>query len=248
MTGFTDWHCHALWGMDDGAKSFSDSCQMLEMAAAEGIHCIALTPHAYPGAAEFDKKRYDRHLERLRQWVRETGLPLELQEGAEIHYTDALLPLLRENRLPTLGGSRYVLVEFSREVRWPELEKAVHTLFRGGYIPVVAHIERYRRLYGHKKDLLALREEADVCYQANAAALTGSRNLRQRLFLRGMLRHHAIDLIATDAHDCLNRPPRMEEAYKYLKKHYGSQYAQKRTTFTPEGHLAMLCRGEGRTP
>ena len=40
-----DIHCHLLPGIDDGAKSWSESLQMARIAAADGIHAIIATPH-----------------------------------------------------------------------------------------------------------------------------------------------------------------------------------------------------------
>lgn len=243
MTGFSDWHCHGLWGMDDGAKSFEQSCRMVKLAAKEGITTIAMTPHVYPGREPFDLQCYRERLKKLRQWAAEENLPLTLLAGAEIHYSPQALPMLREGRVPTLDGSRYVLIEFSLETDFQELETGVLTLFRSGYIPVIAHVERYHRLYGHGDKLIALKEEADVCYQVNANTVTETQHLPKALFLKKLFRAEAVDLIATDAHDGRYRPPNMQSAYHVLEARYGREYARRLTTFSPENHLRELCKG-----
>lgn len=231
MTGFTDLHHHCMWGMDDGATSFDQAKQMLQQAAADGITTLAVTPHVIPGYRQFDPELYRRRLTQLRHYIAEEHLPLTLLEGCEIWYTHQTLPLLREGRIPTLGGSAYVLVEFPPDVSFKALEDAVQALFRGGYIPIIAHVERYHRLYPAIQPLLRLRQEADVCFQVNASTILSPDSLSQRLFLKGLFRAEAIDLIATDAHGCHHRISDMKAAFTRLTAQYGSACAAALTNF-----------------
>lgn len=238
---FTDLHHHCLWGMDDGPGSFEESCQMITRAAEDGIATLAATVHVYPGCKIFDRGEYLRRLEKLRRWAKEEGLPLTLLEGAEIWYTDSALPMLREGRIPTLGGTPYVLVEFSPEIPWRLFEQAVQEMFRGGYIPIVAHIERYRKLYRHMGRLLRLHEELDVCFQVNTTPAMTPKDPVQWCFLNRLFRAGAVDLVATDAHDGKNRSCNMHEAFACLEKRYGRRSAEAWMDFSMEEHLQKLC-------
>lgn len=243
MTGFTDLHNHCLWGMDDGAQSFEESCRMLQAAAEDGITTLAATVHVYPGLLPFHWEEYLRRLEKLRQWVKAVGLPLTLLEGAEIWYTDQTLPMLRSGRIPTLDGSCFVLVEFSPKVSWKAFEKAVWELFRSGYIPVIAHVERYRKLYRHTSRLIRLRREIDICFQVNTGAILAPRDPVQRFFLNRLLCARAVDLVATDAHGEHHRPTTLRRAYARLEQRCGQEYAAALTGFSMETHLQTLCKG-----
>lgn len=235
MMGFTDLHHHCMWGMDDGAKSFDHAKQMLQQAAADGITTLAVTPHVLPGYQRFDPELYRQRLTQLQHYITEENLPLTLLEGCEIWYTHQTLPLLLEGRIPTLGDSAYVLVEFSPNVSLNTLENAVQTLFRGGYIPIIAHVERYHRLYRAIHPLLRLRQETDVCFQVNASTILSPGSLAQRLFLKRMFRVKAIDLIASDAHGCHHRISNMQAAFTKLAKQYGPAYAAALTDFRLNG-------------
>ena len=70
-------------------------------------------------------------------------MELRILLGAEILYTDMTCRLLAEGRVPTLAGTEYVLVEFMPGVRYDALYKALEGILRAGYLPVVAHVERY---------------------------------------------------------------------------------------------------------
>ena len=40
-----DIHCHALYGVDDGAKSLEESLSMIRQAKSQGTEAVILTPH-----------------------------------------------------------------------------------------------------------------------------------------------------------------------------------------------------------
>lgn len=240
MTGFTDLHNHCMWGMDDGAKTFSETCRMLKLAAEAGTVTLAATPHVTPGRHPFPLETYHQRLAQMRRWAEDEGLMLTILEGTEVWYTDRALPMLRDGLIPTLGGTPCVLMEFSPDVQWREFQRAAEAIFRGGYVPVIAHIERYRGLYGHAEDLKRLHQDIDVAYQVNAAAVVQPRGLFQHMFLKRMLHQGNIDLIATDAHDDRERAHDLRAAFTRLKRRYGEQCARTLTGFQPEAFPERL--------
>ena len=42
-----DLHAHIVPGVDDGAKSFEESLEMLQIAKEDGIETIVATPHVF---------------------------------------------------------------------------------------------------------------------------------------------------------------------------------------------------------
>ena len=51
--------------------------------------------------------------------------------------------MLREKKVATMAGSRYVLVEFSHNSEASYIRERLSAMLSGGYRPIVAHIERY---------------------------------------------------------------------------------------------------------
>ena len=45
MNGLYDMHCHIIPGVDDGAKTLSESMDILRDEHAQGVENIILTPH-----------------------------------------------------------------------------------------------------------------------------------------------------------------------------------------------------------
>ena len=82
--------------------------------------------------------------------------------------------MLRENKVMTMAGSRYVLTEFSHNSeREPYIPgERLSTLLSGGYKPIVAHIERYEATRT-SMDFVEELVDMGVCMQINADSITG---------------------------------------------------------------------------
>ena len=135
-----DLHSHLLPGVDDGSRTVEQSVGVLHHMAARGITDVCLTPHvraqdasvAPPGA-------HEDAFAALRATAPE--LP-RLHRGAEVMLDR---PLPRGDRLPriTLGGSRYLLVEFPRLVAFDAVSNALTRVHESGLTSILAHPERY---------------------------------------------------------------------------------------------------------
>lgn len=233
MKRYTDIHHHILYGVDDGAQSAEEMRAMLEKAAADGIGRMIATSHITPGIQKFDWEQYRRALEEAREYCRARELDLQLWEGAEIMYTPQTCDYLEDGRAPTLAGTDAVLVEFMPDVRYDRLCDAISRLGRRGYLPILAHVERYRCLAAHPSRARKLRREMDVCFQVNCSSILAGRDGMPRRFVKKMLDWDLVDAIATDAHGSAMRRVHMREAWRCLAKAFGASYANELT----DGHL-----------
>jgi hypothetical protein len=106
-----DLHSHILPGIDDGATSLEMSLDMARMAVADGVHTMACTPHIYPGLYLNDAQGISRARQQLQAALDVYRIALTLVDGADVHLVPGLLEGLRAGAVPTLHGSRYVLLE-----------------------------------------------------------------------------------------------------------------------------------------
>lgn len=226
--GFTDIHAHFLYGLDDGPKDRSDMEAMLDAANAGGITDLFATPHVTPGIEPFDTALYGERMEEARLYCQQSGYALTLYSGAEILYTPAMEQYALNHRLPTLADSNHVLIEFLPDISYREMEAAAAWLERGGYIPILAHVERYRCLY-LRKHVFSLKEHWDVRYQVNAQTILSSGGFFRRHILQDWFRSGLVDFVASDAHDCSKRPFLMRKAYATLERLYGRDEAMRLT-------------------
>ena len=238
MRGFTDIHHHLLYGVDDGAQSLQMSLKMAQRAYRGGTRTIIATPHVTPGVEQIDEEKFHKRLEEIHAACRQAGMDLRLLLGAEILYTDMTCRLLSEGRVPTLAGTEYVLVEFMPGVRYDALYKALEGILRAGYLPVVAHMERYACLASSPRRAEMLKKELEgVLFQMNNSTILGGRGFFSDLHTRRFLEEGLIDITASDAHNLRERPTRMLEAYEKLKEDYDGVYAANLTGLSRKEEL-----------
>lgn len=232
MTGFTEIHAHFVYGVDDGPRTRREMEVMLDAAYADGIGELFATPHVTPGLEPFPFDLFELHLEEARAYCRRQGYEMRLHRGAELMYTPAMERFALEKRLPTLGDSQQVLMEFVPDVGMREMREAAALLERSGYTAVLAHVERYNCLFVGK-NAWKLKEERDVRYQLNAGSVIEGRGLLRDAFIRRWVREGLIDFVASDAHNCASRPFRMREACASLRRNYGQELAARVTGMNP---------------
>jgi protein-tyrosine phosphatase len=136
-----DLHCHLLPAVDDGSRSVDQSIKVLKEMASQGITDVCLTPHLTASRAESGPPAtHQRAFEELR--AQAPAAP-RLHRGAEIMLDRPITRPVALARNVTLGGSRYMLVEFPRMVAYDTVTSALTQVAELGLIPVLAHPERY---------------------------------------------------------------------------------------------------------
>lgn len=210
-------HCHALYGVDDGAKSFEESIKLFEMAREEGVCEEILTPHHLPGMDRSHSVKVMDHFKRLEEYAADKMPDFRIHLGNEIFYSHNSVSELREKNIFTLAGSRYVLVEFSFGVTYDVILTAVRELISSGYIPIIAHMERFSALYG-KEDRVVRLIETGALIQVNSRSFMGGLFDKHTRWLISMLKKGNVHFIADDHHSVEGRSPLMKSAYEKLSK------------------------------
>lgn len=136
-----DLHSHLLPGVDDGSRSVEQSLKVLDLMAQHGVTDVCLTPHTLAGRAEAGvHPAHDSAFEALRAQAPPTP---RLHRGAEVMLDRPLSRTVATARKITLGGSRYMLVEFPRLVPYDTVSNALAQVVELGVAPILAHPERY---------------------------------------------------------------------------------------------------------
>lgn len=222
-------HQHLLWGMDDGARSRQMMCSMLRHAHEQQISCIYATVHAAPGIQPFDAALYRRRIGEAKTAASKYGI--RVLTGAEVAWTYSTVDALRQGRVPTMNGTEYVLLEFWPSVRWNEVEMAVKQMLCAGFRPILAHVERYRCFFFHLQKAEEMKQKYPVLYQVNASSVLGHGRILNIQSAGRLLHRRLADIVASDAHDCCDRPINLLEAYRWLETKYGTDEADRLTHF-----------------
>lgn len=223
MTGFTDIHSHFLYGVDDGAKTIEVMEAMLDSAYSDGIRRLVATPHVTPGMEPFDKELLQSRLDDAKEYCSKMGYDIELHLGAENLYTPAFAGYAERNELISLGNSPYLLVEFIPNAALDEIWDAVDIISSEGYVPVLAHIERYKCF--NFKEAKKLKNEYEVVFQMNCNTVVEDKGFFGNRKIEKFLKSGLISCLACDAHDCHRRRYNMHKAYEVLRNKYGAKFA-----------------------
>lgn len=226
MNGFYDIHSHILPGIDDGAEDSNELLKMLKIAHQEGIRHVIATPHYHPRRGEADKKSIQSVFEKAKELAREYVPDLQLYAGNEIYYQQDAKDLLKAGKILTLADSRYVLIEFSMAADKMQMKAALSQMQMAGFMPVVAHLERYGAFLD---DFGMVRELADggVYFQANTSSIIGDSGSYVKKFLKRMIKEDCLHFVGTDAHGMYQRAPLMRKCAGYLEKKFGEEIVQR---------------------
>ena len=229
MDAFIDIHHHILYGVDDGPISKPDMQKMLTAAHEDGIRIIIATPHIAPGIRPYSVEVFEARIEEAKQICQACNLDMEVCIGAEVLYTYQTERYFAEHRVPTIAGSNKVLIEFPIRIPYIEVEQAIQATLRCGIVPILAHVERYRCLMYKKQNYYRLKEKFDLFYQINCDCLLCGGHYSTKRVVDNLLKDGLVDFVATDAHNPVQRGCNLQEAYGYLKRIVGVEYADRLT-------------------
>lgn len=220
MNQWIDIHCHILPAVDDGSKSIKQTKHMLEIAYDEGISHIIATPHYRAHSRNPDGMELQKKLNLVREEAKKINENFQIDLGNELFFSDDIIEHLKTKKALTLAGTKYVLIEFDISESYHNIRAGLYRLLMNGYLPILAHVERYECLYrniDHIHDL----KELGVLMQMNITSVLGSIFNRRVAFCKNLIKNGYIHFVGTDSHNDYARAPRMKEGVSYIGKKYG---------------------------
>lgn len=221
-----DIHAHILPMLDDGAPDMESALAMAEIAVESGVTKIVATPHSnMPGRFEnYWSPRLESAFERFRRELQTSGIDLTVLSGMEVFGTPDAPQLLRAGKLTTLGGSRYLLIEFPFERYGRQATQILGTLLSMNYRPVIAHPERY--LYVQDNPELLNRWVQNGCLlQLNKGSIQGRFGRSAQALALSMLDRGLAAVVASDAHSDMVRTTWMRDIWYFLCEEYSESTA-----------------------
>lgn len=215
-----DIHCHLIPGVDDGAKSIDEAIKMAELAVNNGTKTIITTPHFNHPLGFKGPKNISKDLVDLKNELKERKIELEIIEGAEIYCDKRLMAEFDKIKIPTLGHTKYVLLEFDVNSKSHEIEDFAHEFKIRGYNPILAHIEIYGNLT--TEDIIKLKKSGYLL-QLTAASVVGKRGQRIKNTCKNLIEREIVDFIASDGHGVERRRPILNEARDYINANFEAQ-------------------------
>lgn len=195
----TDYHCHILPQMDDGAESVEMSLQMIQMMKMQGVKRIVATPHFYAHR----EKSVNRYLEKRRNaYEKIVQSDADILLGAEVAVEHGISKLPGIDKL-RIADSNFILLElpYASFSHWL-LEEISDIAYEYGLTPILAHIHRYLGLYS--KSEMAEVLKTDAVLQFNNEAFD---NPKEKKFVRTLIKEGYPYVFGSDAHNLTDRKP-----------------------------------------
>ncbi len=195
-----DLHSHILMEIDDGARSLDESIEILKKAQKEGITEIVLTPHYIKDTLYNANNRKKKTLmNKLLTRIQDEKINIKLYLGNEVFLDKDIIALIRDKKIMTINNTRYILVELPMTNELINALDIMFELVRHGYIPILAHPERYTYI---QKDIKKIDRflEVGVLLQGNYLSLYGKYGRNAAKTLKKLLQAHKIHILASDIH------------------------------------------------
>lgn len=219
-----DIHSHILYGIDDGAKTIEDSIDIIRQAAANGVTDIIVTPHFILGSTyncnNINKKSL---ITKIKNKLKKENIDVSIYLGNEVFVEQDMLKLKKDGLIATLCNGKYLLFELPMNGEITGLSDIIFNLRCKGYIPVIAHPERYLNIKKNPKiveDLLA----KGALFQSNIGSFLGVYGKTAQKTAILLLKHHAITFIGSDIHHAKdNFYNSLEEVKRILLKYVSNE-------------------------
>lgn len=206
-----DLHCHILPLLDDGPSSISESVQMARKAASDGIIHIVATPHTNNGRFSNSPAMIQNSILAFKKELHKTGVTIEISPGAEASVTPNIIELCQTNQVSSINNSRYILVELPNALLLNSIKEFFFAMRINGYIPIIAHPERYSYFMKKPELLIDFVRMGALC-QLTAQSINGFFGNVIQSVSEKMLTAGLIHIIASDAHSCDGRSPQLSQA------------------------------------
>ena len=230
--GRVDIHSHMLPGVDDGCADVRETVASVRQLIRAGYVGTICTPHVWPDMfPENTVENIARWTQAVREGLRGYGLDYAVWPGGELRMWDGVHEWLAHWGVPTLAGSKYVLMDFW-DAKWPKwLDRELDWLQGQGYQPVLAHPERIapqRKLLKHIEAVL----ERGVLLQGNLRCMTGEEGPAADAMVRQLLDAGRYTFLALDMHRPRDLDSRLD-GLALVEREYGGGALDQLTAGNP---------------
>ena len=168
---YIDIHSHLLPGIDDGAASIKKTIKLAKAFRELGISQFITTPHINHFVWDNTEQDILNRQKETEVLLKEENINLPFKAASEYFMDDWFQDHIKTEKLLTLKDN-YLLVEISYLSAPLNLYKIIFEIQLAGYIPVLAHPERYLYFHNNFEEYEKLKK-AGCLFQLNLLAVMG---------------------------------------------------------------------------
>lgn len=212
--GFVDIHSHILPGIDDGAKNIDESVRLISEMKKMGFSKVIGTPHTYPGLYDNSSEIIEKSYKKL---IIDLDKEMKVSFASEYMLGDYLISKAQSKDLLCLKDN-YVLIEMSYISSPLNLYEIIFEIQLNGYIPVLAHPERYSYFFDNFNKFYKLKKHGCL-FQLNLLSVIGYYGKDVLKISEKLIKKNLIDFVGTDTHsnkhlDVMSNKVRINEIEK----------------------------------
>jgi len=193
-----DIHSHLIPSIDDGAKNIDESISLIKALQEIGYKKLITTPHIMSDAYKNSASNIYAGLDIVKERLLQENISIELDVGAEYYLDDGFYDKLKNSKVMSINN-KYLLFETSYLAQPIELEDMIFTISSSGYIPLMAHPERYRYIKDLDKEYNRLKE-LGVMFQCNINSFGGYYGKDAQEKAKYLSKNGMIDFLGSDLH------------------------------------------------
>lgn len=195
---YIDIHSHLLPGLDDGAKTLEDTLRLTRELHSFGFSQFITTPHIITHVWNNTNQNIKKTETTTISELGKHNFSLPFKAVAEYMIDDHFVELFKSGDILTLKKN-YVLIEFSYLSPPIRLYEILFDMQVAGYIPVLAHPERYLFCHHNLEEYNKLKR-AGCLFQLNLLAVVGYygevvTKITEKLLQKGMY-----NFVGSDVH------------------------------------------------
>ena len=217
-----DIHSHILPNIDDGVRTIEESIEIIKKFQLLGYTKLITTPHimldVYPNNREIITEK----LHEVRVELKKQNIDIIIEASAEYYLDEHFFNLIENDEELLPFNEKYILFETAPTYILPEILNAtIKKILDRGYIPVLAHPERYSYLKNDIKQYKELKAKG-VLFQVNIKSLYDSSKPIYHTALK-LLDAKIVDFMGSDVHRMrditkINKVIQTRKYQKLLKK------------------------------
>lgn len=195
----TDLHSHLLPGIDDGVQNASTGVRFIKSLMGLGLKQFILTPHVYGEVYPNTSLTIDNAHKALYKEMQCNGLEDIYTHSSGEYMLGAQFGHLLDSGMLRPFPTNHLLIELPWSAGPINLEETVRQIKLHGYLPILAHPERYT-FYFNRPEMYHKLKEIGCLLQLNLLSPTGYYGKDATKSANYLIKNNLIDLVGTDLH------------------------------------------------
>lgn len=206
----SDLHSHLLPGLDDGVKTNEEAVRVIRVLQELGYQRAITTPHVMNDSYRNTTEGIITKQHELNDYLQANSVSFEVTAAAEYYLDESLLKTLDSDQRLLTFGKNYLLFETNYLTEPYVLKDFIFKATTKGYVPVLAHPERYHFMTLPKaQDLI----DRGVLLQINILSLCGYYAKPIQRMAEKMIENKWIHFLGSDCHN-IDQANKLKEAFR----------------------------------